>query len=240
MDGSLRLALGRWQDTLAEVEVDAVICDPPYGERTHRGHAVKNTADHAARRDLCYQHLTPDDVLAFVRHWSPRCRGWMAVMTCSVLAPYWRQAYAEAGRLDFAPVPVIQDRVRLTGDGPASSGVYLMVARPRRREFLSWGALPGWYRAGTDRTGHIGGKPVALMQRIVMDYSRRTDLVADPFAGYGTTLIAAHRLARRAVGSEVDPATHAAALAAIDRELRQPLLFEAAETVQGDLVDLAI
>jgi 23S rRNA G2445 N2-methylase RlmL len=35
------LRLGRWQDVLADVtECDAVITDPPYGERTHSGQHV--------------------------------------------------------------------------------------------------------------------------------------------------------------------------------------------------------
>lgn len=34
------LRLGKWEDVLADVgEVDAVICDPPYSQRTHEGHA---------------------------------------------------------------------------------------------------------------------------------------------------------------------------------------------------------
>lgn len=242
MAGSVTLHLGAWQDTLAGVEVDAVICDPPYGARTHAGSArvITDAADGANRRTLTYAHLTPEQVQAFVADWSPRCHGWMAALTSDDLIPVWRDAYAAAGRLDFAPVPVLQDRVRICGDGPACGAVYLMVARPRRREFASWGALPGWYRAGTDRGGHIGGKPLSLMQRLVADYTRHGQLVADPFAGGGTTLVAALRLGRRAIGSEIDPATHAVAAAAIERELRQPMLLDAAAPVQGDLSDLAL
>ncbi len=29
--------LGRWQDVLADVSAGTVICDPPYGQRTHSG-----------------------------------------------------------------------------------------------------------------------------------------------------------------------------------------------------------
>lgn len=35
---SADLRLGRWQDVLADVECDALICDPPYSARTHKGH----------------------------------------------------------------------------------------------------------------------------------------------------------------------------------------------------------
>lgn len=227
------LRLGGWQIALADVEVDAVICDPPYGQRTHAGQTTQS-ADGAQRRDLTYAHMTANDVSAMVASWSPRCRGWMVALTSDDLIPAWRTAYADAGRLDFAPVPIIQDRVRMTGDGPASCAVYLMAARPRRKAFLTWGALPGWYRAGTDRDGHIGGKPLDLMRRIVADYSRAGDLVCDPFAGHGTTLLAARDLERRAVGAELDAATWQTAMDRIARSERQYRLFDHA-LAQDDL-----
>ena len=241
MVSTIDLRQGDWRLVLSGVgEVDAVISDPPYGARTHAGNAnmaERFTLDgHEARRDLSYQHWTADDVRWFVSEWAPRCRGWMLALTSDDLIPVWRAAYAEAGRLDFAPVPIIQDRVRMTGDGPASCAVYLMASRPRRREFLSWGALPGWYKAGTERNGHIGGKPLQLMRQLVADYSRQGDLICDPCAGYGTTLLAAYELGRRAVGAEIDHATWQTASERVAAALRQPQLFGGQpEAEQGDL-----
>ena len=235
------LRLGDWQTALADVGVvDAVICDPPYGARTHAGNVGMgdrfNTEGYmkgdgatrdapGARSDLTYAAWSQQDVADFVAYWSPRCAGWMACMTSDDLIPVWRQAYAAAGRLDFAPVPILQDRVRLGGDGPASGAVYLMVARPRRKEFLSWGALPGYYGASIDRGGHIGGKPLGLMHRLINDYSRPGNLVCDPCAGGATTLIAAHQSGRHGVGAEIDPTTHAKASERVRKVLAQPLLF---------------
>ena len=209
------LRLGRWQDVLADVECDVLMADPPYGARTHDGNSQMQRFQmpgHEARRNLTYACMTPDDVREFVAHWSRRVRGWMACMTSDDLIPAWRAAYADAGRYDFAPVPILQDRVRMGGDGPASAAVYLMVARPRSRQFQRCGALPGWYKAGTERDGHIGGKPVDLMRALIRDYSRPGDLVCDPCAGGGTTLLAAVQTGRRAVGAEMDPQTHAKAV----------------------------
>jgi site-specific DNA-methyltransferase (adenine-specific) len=87
-----------------------------------------------------------------------------------------------------------------------------MVARPRRASFMSWGSLPGWYEAGIDRSGVIGGKPLDLMRAIIRDYSRPGDLICDPCAGGATTLIAAAIEGRRSVGAEMDPKTHALAM----------------------------
>ncbi len=232
------LRVGRWQTALSDVErVDAVIVDPPYGLRTHAGNqgmgerfnatggkpVVKSDGTTrmgpATRQDLHYGHWTPADVQEFVAYWSPRCTGWMACMTSDDLIATWREAYAIAGRLDFAPVPCIQHRLRLTGDGPGSGTVYLMVARPRRKEFLSYGSLPCFYgplMAPANRTSeHIGGKPLSWMRAIIRD----------PTAGLATTLIAACQEGRRAIGSEMDPTTANRAVQRILRTNLAPPLF---------------
>jgi DNA modification methylase len=53
---------------------------------------------------------------------------------------------------------------------------------------------------------HPTVKPVALIADAVMDCTRRNELVLDPFAGSGSTLIAAHQTGRRARLIEYDPA----------------------------------
>jgi site-specific DNA-methyltransferase (adenine-specific) len=214
------LRCGDWRDVLADVEeCDALIVDPPYGARTHAGHDagvnghIGAGKDSATRRQLNYAAWTPADVREFVEHWSPRTRGWFCAMTSHDLIPVYYNALEAAGRYVFAPVPCVirAMTVRLGGDGPSSWAVYMVVARPKTREFATWGTLPGAYVVNRD-PGHIGGKPRALMELIVRDYSRPGDLVVDPCAGMGTTLRAAELLGRRAIGAEVDPATHAKAI----------------------------
>ncbi len=51
--------------------------------------------------------------------------------------------------------------------------------------------------ASAERTGYPTQKPVRLLERIVAASSRPGDLVLDPYAGSGTTGVAAHRLGRR-------------------------------------------
>ena len=81
------------------------------------------------------------------------------------------------------------------------------------------GSRPGYYVAKhTNGAGykaeraHPGGKSADLMRALIRDYSRPGDLVCDPCAGGGTTLLAAVQTGRRAVGSEMDPQTHAKAV----------------------------
>ena len=50
---------------------------------------------------------------------------------------------------------------------------------------------------------HPTQKPVALLERILLASSNEGDLVLDPFSGSGTTLLAAFRLRRHALGCEL-------------------------------------
>jgi DNA methylase len=51
---------------------------------------------------------------------------------------------------------------------------------------------------------HPAEKPVALYARLIETFTRPGQVVFDPFAGAGSSLVAAKRLGRRAVGVEAD------------------------------------
>lgn len=51
---------------------------------------------------------------------------------------------------------------------------------------------------------HPTQKPLALMRWIVQSWSKEGDVILDPFAGSGTTLVAAKQTGRRAIGIEID------------------------------------
>jgi len=158
------------------------------------------------RENIAYAEFNAATVAEFVGAWSTRCRGWLACMTSHDLIPAWESAYRDAGLYAFAPVPIIQKRPRLVGDGPSSWAVYLMVARPRNRQMATWGCLPGAYDAPTVKGAWIAGcKPIGLMRAIVRDYSRPGDLIVDPFCGSGTTALAAASEGRRCITSEELP-----------------------------------
>lgn len=227
------LRQGKYQDVLADVaSVDAVIFDPPYGERTHTGHdaaadQVRSVTGQKTRRNLTYGFWRPEDVQAVVEFWAPRCTGWMLAMTSDDLIPVWREAYRKAGRLDFAPVPILIFHPRLLGDGPGSGTIYAMASRPRTRQAQRWRALPPWYGPyyPAASKGYIGGKPIELMRALIEDYSNPGQVVCDPTAGWGTTLVAAHQMGRSAVGAECDPDTWQKAKNWLGAALRsQPLL----------------
>lgn len=55
------------------------------------------------------------------------------------------------------------------------------------------------------KIGHPAPFPVELAGRVIQLYSYRGDVILDPFAGSGTTCLAARNLGRRYVGVEINP-----------------------------------
>jgi len=89
---------------------------------------------------------------------------------------------------------------------PRESGVYVTDCWDDVRELTS-----GYYAGDEALRIHNGDRfhkqqaPVALLLRIVLSSTDPGDLVLDPFAGTGTTLVVAEQLGRPSVGIEIDP-----------------------------------
>jgi hypothetical protein len=202
------LRLGDYRDTLAGEQWDALICDPPYGSRTHVGHCASSRSDREINPDvgrpISFPSWSPTDVREFVDFCAPKTRGWFCAMTSHDLFTSYESALNDHNRYVFAPIPcVIRGMtVRMGGDGPSSWCVWMVVSRPR--SFSNWGTLPGAYVVSRTRSIYVGGKPIKLIAAVVRDYSRKGDLVCDPVAGMATTGIAAESIGRRFIGSEIN------------------------------------
>ncbi|MFY1632438.1 TRM11 family SAM-dependent methyltransferase [Solwaraspora sp. WMMB335] len=67
---------------------------------------------------------------------------------------------------------------------------------------LSSADLAAQLPAGEDQEVHF---PEALVETVLADYTTPGQTVLDPFAGFGTTLVTAQRMGRRAIGVELLP-----------------------------------
>jgi site-specific DNA-methyltransferase (adenine-specific) len=215
--GLMELRLGKWQDVLADIkEVDAVITDPPYSERTHKG--MRSGSDAGLDGCRCesrigYQYITIEDIQLAVDDIIKLAPEWTIVFCDHGAWPVWEQVLSKHNQYTFGPVAWVKPNTpRFGGDGPSLTTEWLCVSRPKKR-VKKFSSRPGHYlvegNMAEDKKGSsfVGQKPLNGMRALVKNYSEPNDLVYDPYAGSGTTLLAAAIEGRRAIGAEMDPKT---------------------------------
>lgn len=87
---------------------------------------------------------------------------------------------------------------------------YLLAKGEPERPARPIGDVIDW-PARTGNRLHPTQKPVAVLRPLVEAFSRPGELVLDPFAGSGSTLVAARAAGRDFLGIELDPGHHATA-----------------------------
>jgi hypothetical protein len=98
---------------------------------------------------------------------------------------------------------------QMTGDRPAVGFEPCTIAHGNARP-MRWnggGKQSLWIHniaKGGARPDHPCPKPEPLMCELVIQFTDPGDMILDPFAGSGTTLVAAKRLGRKAIGIEIN------------------------------------
>lgn len=184
---------------------DSIIMDPPFNERTHAAGA-------RARSTEALPFAPLPDPVDLVLHLLERTRRWLiAFCALEQLGDYERAAdlcgawWRSGVWVKTNPAP------QLMGDGPAQGceGIAIMHrAREQGGARRRWngGGLPAtWHCAPARGEGrvHPTQKPIKLMAELVGLFSDPGETVWDPFAGAGTTGVAAVRLGRRFLGDEL-------------------------------------
>jgi hypothetical protein len=228
--GGQTLYLGDCMEVMAGLgKVDAVVTDPPFSERTHKGHdaGAHEGKDKSTRARLGYSALSETAVQELSKTFSGICTGWTVWMTDHTLAPVIQKSLEDCGRYVFAPLPFYQAgrSVRLSGDGPCSWTDWIIVSRTAAQ--MRWGTLRGGYIAGEgwNDKQRMGGKPLPLMLQVVSDYSRQGQIVLDPFLGGGTTAVACQKLGRHCIGIEIDPEAFERACDRVHKAWQEPDMF---------------
>lgn len=178
-DGAVTLYLGDCRRELAWVGADVMVTDPPFGMAYSSGWLERPIAGDSdtGERDAALDLWGEKPALVFGR-WScdrPKCRTLLV----------W----------DKGEWPGMGD-LRLPW-GPSTEEIYVMGGGFTGRRTGSV------IRVDRERCElHPNQKPVKLLSRLIMKCP--PGVVADPFAGVGTTLVAAKSLGRKAIGVEID------------------------------------
>jgi DNA modification methylase len=231
--------------TLADGLVDVVICDPPYSEHVHAQSRRGLTHDKrdprsqiSERKEFGFEHITQSEMEDASDHFQRLARRWVLVF-CDVESSHlWAGALRSAG-LEYLRTMAWQKlggAPQFTGDRPAVAFEAIVVAHRPGKKRWNGGGKAGWYavptaidrdRSGWDARIHTTQKPLALMEQLIADFTEPGELILDPYAGSGTTGVAARRLGRRFLGFERDPEMATKAQARLAREAPLPAGYQA-------------
>lgn len=92
------------------------------------------------------------------------------------------------------------------------------LSRISKEDFQAW-FRQIWTLTGASTRNHPAPFPLEIAERLIRMFSFVGDTVLDPFVGTGTTVVAAARSQRSAIGVEVDPDYHQFAFDRFQREI---------------------
>lgn len=205
-DDHVTLYLGDCREATEWLAADVLVTDPPYGRGWNQGFTTR--ADGSRKTDVHRAGIagdqdttTRDDALLF---WGDRLA---AVFGDLMLPP---------------PAGTRQVLIYRKPAGAGSKGVRAGFRRDAEAIYLigPWEPELGGRRssvlasgAAISRVQHLYGhphaKPVDVLETLIAACPAGT--IADPFAGSGSTLVAARNLGRRAIGVEIEERYCAAA-----------------------------
>jgi site-specific DNA-methyltransferase (adenine-specific) len=182
-------------------EVDHVISDPPYSDDTHSG-ARTGRGDvalvdfNSTSADLVRETLA----LVRVKRWGVMTVDWQHVLPLKAVPPRGWKFVRHGVWIKPNGTP------QFTGDRPAQGweAVAILHADVNGRMRWNGGGLPATWTHCKVSGLHPTGKPEPLLLDFVTQFTDAGETVLDPFMGSGTTLVAAKRLGRTAIGIELE------------------------------------
>lgn len=197
---------------LADHSVDCIITDPPYGLNLQKGRFGSRDGDNDDFDD------SPESALALLRSIAPQCRR-VLKPSGHLYAFFGHRLWAESQTIWRQAGFEVSDVVNIwfktgpaTGAGdwdytfaPSWEPFIFASDRSRRLSFKHKNVFPYAAPSGPGRH-HPTQKPIELLRELIQLSTQPNDLVFDPFAGVGSTLVAASQLRRRFFGIELNQA----------------------------------
>lgn len=193
--------------------VDHVITDPPYEAEAHtEGRRIKTVGGGGTYGETgsCVLDFAPmTDALRNDAAWymARVSRRWVLVFCQVEAVGKWRE-YLEWAGLNYRRTCAWLKRdaqPQLSGDRPGMGYESIVCAHAAGRSRWNGGGKRGVYesvRASTYENRdalHMTEKPIPLMVQLVADFTDEGETILDPFAGSGTTGVAAKLNGRKAI-----------------------------------------
>jgi site-specific DNA-methyltransferase (adenine-specific) len=183
--------------TFPTASIDLIITDPPYlvGYRSRDGRPVPN--------DNTDVWLTPafTEMYRVLKHnrFAVSFYGWRKA---DVFLAAWKHiGFRPVGHLVWSKDYHSNNQERFLRYSHESA--YLLAKGEPAKPKIALRDVLEWRYTGDEL--HPTQKPVMAIIPLLMAFSNVRDIVLDPFAGSGTTAVAAQALGRRYIGIELDP-----------------------------------
>ena len=179
--------------------VDLVLTDPPYvrNYRSRDGRGVRNDNNFAWLKPAfveLYRVLKPDAFCVCFYGWAHAEK---------FTAAFCAAGFRIVGHLSF-PKPYVSGKRFLAYQH--ESAYLLAKGNPRHPSWAISDVIP-WNDYPKNNL-HPTEKPLSILTPLIKAFSRLGEIVADPFAGSGSTLMAAKTLGRDYIGVEMDVTYH--------------------------------
>jgi site-specific DNA-methyltransferase (adenine-specific) len=195
---------------LDDASADVVITDPPYEAEAHTSQRLVARAGHKLEVEpLTFPPITEEERTESARQMARISRRWILVFCQVEAAMKWRAVLESAGAVYKRTCLWVKPdgKPQYSGDRPGIGYESIVACHAPGRSTWNGGGSHGVFvvnKGGDPRTGHQTQKPLALMELLVRLFSNKGELILDPFAGSGTTGVAAIRLGRRFLGWEMN------------------------------------
>lgn len=237
---------------MPDKSVDHVITDPPYEAEAHtkaRRALVDSTQRRGAVNTGKVRRIDQPLVISFgqmtdtlrvdvATEISRIARRWVLAFCQIEAVGAWRKSFESAG-LEWVRGGIWRKpngAPQFTGDRPGQGFECIAIAHapvPAKKRWNRGGDHAVWVcpldhnAGGGGQQEHPTTKPLRLMVDLIEDFSDPGETILDPFAGSGTTGVAAIRLGRRFIGVEKDEKYAALARARLDAEAADSTLAAA-------------
>lgn len=174
--------------------IDLILTDPPYN--------AKNIGPNKREYSLGQMQLPEAEYIKFCQDWFKQAQRIAKTIvftpgianTHNYPQPFWQIVWHKPASVSFNRM----------GGFNAWEPVFI-YGKPKARigqDYLKINTLN--FTKGLEK-GHPCPKPLALMDWLVEKFSKRGDIILDPFVGSGTTLVSAKRYGREFIGIDINP-----------------------------------